>query len=156
MVNESNHLKTSKLILNQNALKFKLNIEKAIQYQPSSTPQNIDTEKTENQKKPDIQVGARYECIYKNLLRDIRQFFSTNFDKFLKQELNKGQRNLQVKYILFPFQILLFTKSCFDSELLSFTSDLSKTEYNQFLKQVAFTLGSFILPKYMIKCFTLN
>jgi len=29
-------------------------------------------------------------------------------------------------------------------------------EYNEFLKQIAFTIGSFILPKYMIKCFILN
>ena len=72
MVTDSTHLKTSKLVLNQNALKFKLNIEKAIQDQANFNPQNIDLEKIENQKKPDMQVGARYECIYKNLLRDIR------------------------------------------------------------------------------------
>lgn len=29
-------------------------------------------------------------------------------------------------------------------------------DQNEFLKHVAFTVGSFILPKYMIKCFILN
>ena len=75
-------MKTSKLVLNQNALKFKLNIEKAI-YDQANT-QEDGKNGADLAKKQETQVGARYECIYKNLLRDIRQYFSTNFDKFLK------------------------------------------------------------------------
>ena len=36
-------------------------------------------------KKP---AGARYECIYKNLLREIRKYFNKKYDNFSKEVLN--------------------------------------------------------------------
>ena len=45
MVNEANHMKTSKLVLNQNALKFKLNIEKALYDSVKSASQNTSNDK---------------------------------------------------------------------------------------------------------------
>lgn len=78
--------KASKLEMNLNALKFKANIEEEIL-------------------KNDHSSGARYECIFKNLLRDIRQYYANKFDTFLMQlygplAYNKNQKN---KYDLFPF-----------------------------------------------------
>ena len=51
--------------MNINALKFKANIEEEIL-------------------KKDKTSGARYECIFKNLLRDVRQYYSSKFDAFLR------------------------------------------------------------------------
>jgi hypothetical protein len=63
MITESKTLKTSKAEMNKNAIRFKTNIEQAI----------IDGDAAQK-------GGARYECIYKNLLREIRQFYSTKFN----------------------------------------------------------------------------
>jgi arginine/ornithine N-succinyltransferase beta subunit len=65
MVNKRENSKTSKLILNHNALKFKINIEDAIKAQVLELKENSAEAKK-------LKAGARYECIYKNLLRDIR------------------------------------------------------------------------------------
>ena len=40
--------------------------------------------------------GARYECIYKNLLRDIRQHFAARFDAFLKQTIEREATEYQI------------------------------------------------------------
>lgn len=53
--------------MNINAMKFKANIEEEIM-------------KNDQESKS----GARYECIFKNLLRDIRQFYSSRFEQFIK------------------------------------------------------------------------
>jgi hypothetical protein len=103
-----------------------------------------------------MKAGARYECIYKNLLRDIRQFFSSNFEKFIQKELGKSYKTLQVRYSIFPVLILMFTNQFFDPVLLTEMACKVGMNRNEFLKKVAFTIGSFILPKYMIKCFVMN
>ena len=90
------------------------------------------------------------------MLRDIRQFYSNEFDKFIKKQMDKGYKTLQVRYLIFPVLILMFTKQFFDPLLISYMANKMGVEYNEFLKQIAFTIGSFILPKYMIKCFILN
>ena len=86
----------------------------------------------------------------------MRQFFSTEFDKFIKQQTNKSFKNLQIRYLYFPMLIVMFTKQFFDPALIMYISNEIGIEYNQFLIQVAFTIGSFIQPKYLIKCFILN
>ena len=149
MVNKRENQKTSKLILNHNALKFKINIEDAIKAQVLELKENsVEAKK--------LKAGARYECIYKNLLRDIRQFFSNNFEKFIQAELGKSYKTLQVRYSIFPVLILMFTNKFFDPVLITEMANKVGMERNEFLKQVAFTIGSFILPKYMIKCFVMN
>lgn len=70
--------------------------------------------------------------------------------------MDKGYKTLQVRYLIFPVLILMFTKQFFDPLLISYMANKMGIEYNEFLKQIAFTIGSFILPKYMIKCFILN
>jgi hypothetical protein len=70
MITNSNGLKKSKFEMNQLTLKFKTNVEKAL------------LEDGLNQTKKDDQ-GSRYECIYKNTLRDIRQFYKSRFNKFV-------------------------------------------------------------------------
>lgn len=87
MVNKRENQKTSKLILNHNAIKFKVNIEDAIKAQVLELKENSAEAKK-------LKAGARYECIYKNLLRDIRQFFSNNFEKFIQTELGKSYKTL--------------------------------------------------------------
>lgn len=70
--------------MNQNAIKFKENIQETLKGQP----------------------GYRYECIYKNLLREFRQFFSTKFDDFLIRVYNYKEsfaKNTIQNKILFQF-----------------------------------------------------
>jgi hypothetical protein len=57
--------KTSKMNLNLNAVLFKQNVESEIQ------------------KSSGTNSGARYECIYKNFLREIRQYYSIKFEQFI-------------------------------------------------------------------------
>ena len=97
--------KISKLEMNQNAVKFKANIEEEIQ-------------------KTDKASGARYECIFKNLLRDIRQYYSTKFENFLKQiyTLDSYNKNLRFKYQLFPYQLIQFVIQIFDVNLIDDTN----------------------------------
>ena len=66
LVSDNHGLKPSKQALNESALKFKLNVEQEI----NKTPK-------------DSTAGARYECIYKNFLRDIRQFYSEKFNIYI-------------------------------------------------------------------------
>ena len=81
--------KSSKLEMNINALRFKANIE-------------------EEMLQKDQGFGARYECIFKNLLRDIRQYYSSKFETFLRQIYGPiaYNKNLRNNNELFPFQIL--------------------------------------------------
>lgn len=70
-----------------------------------------------------MEPGARYECIYKNLLRDIRQFFSQLYDEFVSKKLNPvflQQKNFDIKYTLFPYMIREFAKQVIDKELFAF------------------------------------
>jgi hypothetical protein len=50
----------------------------------------------------------------------------------------------------------MFTNQFFDPVLLTEMACKVGMNRNEFLKKVAFTIGSFILPKYMIKCFVMN
>lgn len=61
--------KTSKKILNQNAIKFRL--------------QNLRTD------------NIRYEVIYKNLARDMRKFYSTDFKQLTDYLKQKKQRSFE-------------------------------------------------------------
>ena len=68
--NRNNAVKIGKTTLNENAIRFKINIEKELDMNDSSDS-----------------AGARYECIYKNLLRDIRQYYSHKYELFVKEQL---------------------------------------------------------------------
>ena len=57
------------------------------------------------------------------------------------------------RYEAFPYQLLLFTIDNFDPELLEATRSLTPDEKSVYLRKLAFTLGSFILPKQMMKSF---
>ena len=70
-------------------------------------------------RKANKSVGARYECIYKNFLRDIRQFYSGKYEKFLNSLSISGKKNPSFKYLLFPYMILHFTMRHFDQALVS-------------------------------------
>jgi hypothetical protein len=73
---------SSKVQMNQNALKFKQNIENNLINPP----------------------GSRYECIYKNLLREFRQYYSNKFEEFLKNRINQTEsfaKNTKQNKILF-------------------------------------------------------
>jgi hypothetical protein len=73
IISENQHKKTSKLILNRNAVRFKQNIEEEIAKIQCLHPDNGPKKKTLGRTKDaGVKAGARYECIYKNLLRDIR------------------------------------------------------------------------------------
>lgn len=69
-------------------------------------------------RKANKSVGARYECIYKNFLREIRQFYSNKFDAFIKTKPTIRKNNLQMKSILFPYNMLQFTSEVFDHSLV--------------------------------------
>ena len=62
------------------------------------------------------------------------------------------------KYELFPFQILQFISYELDNNLVdefvsSIRSEDSGFDKNEFYLKTAFLMGSFILPKYLIKTF---
>ena len=107
VLSETKTVKTSKLILNHAALRFKENIEfeiNLIQSQITDNTQILNKTKTLGRSKDaGVKAGARYECIYKNFLRDIRQYYSGEFVKFLKGIDNPYKKNLQYKYLLFPY-----------------------------------------------------
>jgi hypothetical protein len=77
--------KPSKQLLNLSAIKFKQNVDLEIQkLQSQLKDKNVKKAKILGRsQQAGVTAGARYECIYKNFLRDIRQFYSNNFDKFL-------------------------------------------------------------------------
>jgi hypothetical protein len=65
----STHPKPTKKELNANAIKFKVNIEAEL----SAEKEEIKMEPVGTMsRKANKSVGARYECIYKNFLREIR------------------------------------------------------------------------------------
>ena len=75
---------SSKPLMNQNALRFKQNIIECLADAP----------------------GSRYECIYKNLLREFRQYFQTKFEEFMLKTLNQKEsfsKNTKTNKILFQF-----------------------------------------------------
>lgn len=120
---ENQAQKTSKLILNQRAQRFKENIEKEInlvQRKIIDDSQILNKTKTLGRSKDaGIKAGARYECIYKNFLRDIRQFYSSKYEKFLNTLDIPGKKKTTLKYILFPYMILQFTMRHFDSVIVN-------------------------------------
>jgi len=78
LISERSQLRTSKLILNRNAIQFKQNVEhelKMAKLQRVMNNQNATTKPTEDEQ-IDYEAGARYECIYKIFMREIRQFYS--------------------------------------------------------------------------------
>lgn len=63
-------------------------------------------------------AGARYECIYKNLLRELRQYYNSNFEEFIKRKFMKQTKYFKNKYLLFPYLILEMSKSLFDENMI--------------------------------------
>lgn len=106
--------RTSKSILNENAQKFRL------------------------KKLPSKSI--RYECIYKNLLRDVRKVFTILFNSQTQYPIIK-KKNPKTSYLKF---LKDFITEIFQQSTLEFL--------NIDLETAAFFLGSFIYPKYMIKC----
>jgi len=103
-------VKTSKRLLNQNAIKFKLT---------KLLTSNI-----------------RYEVIYKNLVRDLRKYFSQEFNAMKTKSVKKldagNYSEMLEAYILLAFKELL-------SQIKIPIADL------------IFNLGSLIYPKMMLK-----
>ena len=66
-IKQGMNAKASKVKRSLNAQIFKFNVDNEIQKHDDGTTKQ----------------GARYECIYKNLFRDIRQFYSDKFDEFV-------------------------------------------------------------------------
>lgn len=106
--------RTSKTILNENAQKFKL--------------QKLETN------------IIRYECIYKNLLRDVRKIFTILFNSHTQYQTIK-KKSSSASYFNF---VKDFIVKIFGTSALQF--------FNIDIDEAAFHLGSFIYPKYMIKC----
>jgi len=100
-----------------------------------------------------VKAGARYECIYKNFLRDIRQFYSQKFDNLVIRMQYTLKFTPKQRYEAFPYQMLDFTLDNFNLELLEATRPFTQHDRCHFIKQLAFTLGSFILPKQVMKSF---
>ena len=99
------------MILNKNAVRFKSNVEKEINnYLSASSPED----KTFGKK------GARYECIYKNLLREVRQYYAKKYELFLQEHnVQNLMKMCKTKYIIYPYLILKFTKQIFSKELIA-------------------------------------
>ena len=94
IVSEVNTVKKSKALLNQEALAFKNNVEDAINLlkEQQGEPQISDRlvlermmpkGKQGQRKLPESLAGARYECIYKNMLRELKQYYTAQFRVFL-------------------------------------------------------------------------
>ena len=93
------------------------------------------------------QQGLRYECIYKNLIRDLRLFFYSKFKAYQKSTINENRRN---KHHTFPFLVLMHIDELFDKQIIEGLFQTSCKDTTLCLRQVAFTLGSFIDPKLSI------
>lgn len=100
--------------MNENAIKFKTNIEAELTAEKCEVNDPVGT----MSRKANKSVGARYECIYKNFLREIRQYYSNKFDEFIKTKPPIRKNNLQMKSVLFPYQMLQFTSLVFDHTLV--------------------------------------
>ena len=109
-VNPISMQKTSKRILNQNAVKFKL--------------QKLRT------------TSIRYEVIYKNLVRDLRKYYSHDFNTMKMKRVKKLEANnfteMLESYIKFTFKKQIETLKISVNDLI-------------------FNLGSLIYPKLMLK-----
>ena len=106
------YTKTSKRVLNQNAIKFKLTKLKS--------------------------TSIRYEVIYKNLVRDLRKFYSQDFN-IVTQFMKKKKKQQQDCYLKF---------------LRSYIEDKfsGKLEFMSLgIENIIFNLGSLIYPKEMLR-----
>jgi hypothetical protein len=130
-----------KVILNFNALKFKTNVEQELK---------LDAESTRK-------AGQRYECIYKNLIREIRKFYQDEFEVFVSQqiEISMQKPTAENKQILFQFHLIQFTVKLFDFELLKGMMSEEKN-LKDVIHSLAFDLGCFIYHKNMIKTFKIK
>ena len=104
--------KTSKFVLNLNAIKFKL----------SKLRTSL----------------IRYEVIYKNLLRDLRKFFSYDFNLI---------SNFQGRKKTEPRAFIQFLKNYIDMRFTRPELEKLELDYND----IVFTLGSLIYQKEMLK-----
>ena len=61
----------------------------------------------------------------------------------------------KVKHVVFPYLIEKFSQQVFSKDLMAVIQEYNgeKDQTNMYIN-LAFTLGSFILPKFMIKSFT--
>ena len=57
---------------------------------------------------------------------------------------------------MFPHLIREFTHLTFSKEMILFNQDSNEEDLDMKYRNMAFTLGSYILPKQMIKSFTYN
>ena len=102
--------KTSKRILNQNAVKFKLTKLKT--------------------------TSIRYEVIYKNLVRDLRKYYSQDFNQMKMKKMKK----------LEPGNFMEALES-----YIKFTLKDQLSAMKIPLSDLIFNLGSLIYPKLMLK-----
>jgi len=102
--------KTSKRILNQNAVKFKLAELKT--------------------------TVIRYEVIYKNLVRDLRKYYSQDFN------FMKAKRIKKLDASNFSETLEAYIKITFKSHMKNFKISMA---------DLIFNLGSLIYPKLMLK-----
>ena len=93
------------------------------------------------------QQGLRYECIYKNLIRDLRLFFFSKFKAYQKSTMNENRRD---RHHRFPFLVLMLIDEFFDKLIIEGLFQTSGKDTKICLRQIAFTLGSFIDPKLSI------
>lgn len=107
----ANITKTSKRVLNMNAVKFKLT--------------KLRT------------TSIRYEVIYKNLVRDLRKFYSKDFNDVTEYIKKKKSMPEQYDYFLQCYVKANFSKYL---DAVGVTAD-----------ELVFNLGSLIYPKEMIK-----
>ena len=78
----------------------------------------------------DYKAGARYECIYKNLLREIRQYYSSKFDCYVQKKFSSQNKYQKHKYGLFPHLILEFTWTLVNHQLMGIIQTKSQSEKN--------------------------
>ncbi len=113
-----NDPKTNKVLLNLNSVKFKL-----VTLQDSN---------------------IRYEIIYKNLVRDLRKFYTSRFKQF--SSYHKKKRNFGNDYYL----------QCLEKFLTSFIPEQEYKLLGVTMEKLVFSMGAIIYPKDMIKCVTSN
>jgi hypothetical protein len=123
IVSDDKTSKPSKQTLNENAIKFKLNVDREIQKLQAQF-KDVEASKSKilgRSQEAGVKAGARYECIYKNFLRDIRQFFSQRFDSYQIRMQCVYKLTPKQRYEAFPFQMLQFTLDNFSEELIEMT-----------------------------------
>lgn len=94
------------------------------------------------------ELPLRYEVIYKNILRDLRKFYTADFNKMT--DYIRKKRKLEPEYYLDCLRLYISHRNIIES------APLNGIAMGTSLEALVFHLGSLIYPKDMLRCYIPN